>query len=235
TTADHTTTWRQVLPEFERTFTVYAMDRRGCGGSADSPVYERMREAEDVAAIVDSIGEPVSVLGHSHGALCGLEATLLTPHVHKLIAYEGVPLRGADDIRSDVIEKLEAILDAGDVEGVLITMLSELVGMPREELELMRAQRDAWAVRLANARTIPRELRAYERYVFEPERFGAMRTPTLLLVGEHSPARELENAKGIADALPDARVGTIPGQHHIAMYTAPEIFVTEVTRFLARW
>ena len=62
TTADHTR-WSPISPRFERHFTVYAMDRRGRGMSTDSPDYDILREAEDVAAVVDAIGEPVTVLG----------------------------------------------------------------------------------------------------------------------------------------------------------------------------
>ena len=59
-----------------------------------------------------------------------------------------------------------------------------------------------------------------------------MRRPTLFLVGGDSPARERENAEAIAAGLPDARVAVLPGQQHLAMYTAPEAFVAEVGRFL---
>jgi pimeloyl-ACP methyl ester carboxylesterase len=229
--ADHSTTWRFVLPELERRFTVYAMDRRGRGGSGDSPTYALEREAEDIAAVIDSIGEPVNLLGHSYGGLCALEAARLTPNVRRLILYEGVYLRGSDVYRPGLIDHLEAMLEAGDVEGMLIAMLCELVEMPAEEVELLRSQRDAWAVRLGNAPTIPRELRADARYTFAPERFSAMRRPTLLLVGDDSPPREWENAKAVAEGLPDARVVGFPGQQHLAMYTAPEAFVSEVVRF----
>jgi pimeloyl-ACP methyl ester carboxylesterase len=231
-TADHTTTWRFVLPELERHFTVYAMDRRGRGGSGDALEYDLQREAEDVAAVVDSIGEPVTLLGHSYGGLCALHAALLTSNLHRLILYEGTPLRGADEVRPGVIDRMQAMLEAGDVEGVLVSMFRELVEMPPEELDMMRSQQDAWAVRLRNVPTLPRELRALERYAFEPERFRTMRTPTLLLVGEHSPPRELENARGVAAALPEARVVVLPGQQHAAMYAAPELFVREVVQFL---
>jgi pimeloyl-ACP methyl ester carboxylesterase len=104
--------------------------------------------------------------------------------------------------------------------------------MPVQEIEVLRAQRAAWQVRLANARTIPRELLAYERYTFVPERFETMRTPTLLLVGGASPDREMTNARGVAAGLPQARVVSLPNQQHIAMHTAPALFVDEVTRFL---
>jgi pimeloyl-ACP methyl ester carboxylesterase len=231
-TADHTTTWRSVLPALERNFMVCAMDRRGRGESGDAPAYELTREAEDVAAVLDAIGGAPAVLGHSHGALCALEAALLTANVGRLILYEGVPLRGADDFAPGIIDRLETKLAAADVEGVLVALLREIVEMSTEEVELLRAQEAAWKVRLSNARSVPRELRAYERYAFAPERFQAMRAPTLLLVGSDSPSRELASAKAIAAALPDARVRTLVGQGHTAMHTAPEDFVNEVTRFL---
>lgn len=231
-TADHTTTWRFVRSELEPRFTVYAMDRRGRGGSGDSTAYDLQREAEDIAAIVDSIEEPVAVLGHSYGGLCAIEASLLTSNLRRLILYEAVPLRGADAYRPGVIDRLQALLEAGDVEGMLVAMLRDVVEMPMEEIELLRAQRDAWTVRLGNARTLPRELAMDSTYTFVPERFKNLRTPTLLLVGGDSPPRETRNANGVARALPDARIVTLPGQQHIAMHAAPELFVRHVVRFL---
>ena len=82
TAADHSR-WGPVLPAFEERFTVYAVDRRGRGGSGDSDEYAVEREFEDVAAVVDSLGEPVNLLGHSYGALCALEAALLTRNVRQ--------------------------------------------------------------------------------------------------------------------------------------------------------
>src|SRR5680860_779516 len=65
-TADHSTTWRFVGPMFEQRFTVYRMDRRGRGESGDGDDYSIEREFEDVAALVDAIGDPVLVVGHSY-------------------------------------------------------------------------------------------------------------------------------------------------------------------------
>ena len=60
----------------------------------------------------------------------------------------------------------------------------------------------------------------------------SMTTPTLLLVGGASLPRELVNARAIASALPNGVVAVLDGQQHIAMHTAPELFVKEVGRFL---
>lgn len=41
--------WDPIIPGLERLFTVYAVDRRGRGGSGDAPSYAIQREFEDVA------------------------------------------------------------------------------------------------------------------------------------------------------------------------------------------
>jgi pimeloyl-ACP methyl ester carboxylesterase len=232
TTADHSTTWRFVLPDLEKKFTVCAMDRRGRGSSGDGPEYHLQREAEDVAAVIDAVGKSVHVLGHSYGALCAFEASLLTQNIHKMILYEGVSLNRENAYSPGFIEKLEKMLKAGETESMLITMFSELVGMPAEEIEMLRSQREAWDRRQKNATTMPRELKVDSEYTFVPERFKRMQTPTLLLVGGESPPRELENARAVADTLPNARVRVLEGQQHAAMYTVPDVFVNEVNRFL---
>jgi pimeloyl-ACP methyl ester carboxylesterase len=188
-----------------------------------------------VAAIVDSIGEPVNVLGHSFGALCAFEAALLTPKIRALILYEGVPLRGADGYAPGTIERLEAELEAGDVDGMLVSMLRDVGGMNAEEIEVLRSQPEAWRIRMGNAPTLPRELRAEQQYVFDPRRFGGMQTRTLLLVGEKSLPREMVNAEAVARSLAQASVRVLPGEQHIAMHTAPEQFVDVVSDFIAPW
>lgn len=230
--ADHSTTWRLVLPQLERRFTVHAMDRRGRGGSGDAREYALQREAEDVAAVVDAIGEPVNLLGHSYGGLCALEASLLTTNLRSLVLYEAVPLRGSDSVGPEVIHRLEATLEAGDVEGMLCAFLREVACASHEEVELMRSDDVGWGRRLRNAPTIPRELRVVERYAFAPQRFAGLRVPSLLMVGEGSPEHERESADAVAAALPDARAVLLPGQQHLAMYADPDLFVRETARFV---
>jgi pimeloyl-ACP methyl ester carboxylesterase len=53
TSADHAR-WDPVLPALQKHFTVYAVDRRGQGGSGDAAEYSLEREVEDVVAVVDS-------------------------------------------------------------------------------------------------------------------------------------------------------------------------------------
>src|SRR5215510_5915529 len=61
--------WMPVLPALEAHFSIYALNRRGRGGSGDTPQYALEREFEDVASLVNSIGRRCNVLAHSFGAL----------------------------------------------------------------------------------------------------------------------------------------------------------------------
>jgi pimeloyl-ACP methyl ester carboxylesterase len=224
--------WKTVLPLFARTFTVYALDRRGRGKSGDAADYTIEREFEDVVSLVDSIGEPVHLLGHSYGGVCAVEAARLTPNVRKLVLYEPpIPVEGVRIYDVALIERLEGMLMSGQHERVAVTFLEEVVRMPLHELKIMQAS-PAWPERVAAARTLPRELRSHERYRFKPELFKDANTPTLLMVGGDSPGFFKAAIEVLHSALRASRVVVLPGQQHIAMDTAPDIFVREIASFL---
>jgi pimeloyl-ACP methyl ester carboxylesterase len=222
--------WTAVIPALEEHFRVYAVDRRGHGASGDGPTYAIEREYEDIAAVVDSLGEPAHVLGHSFGGLIALEAALLTRNIRRLILYE--PGLGGSPYPEGFLNRLQALLDAGDREGAVSLHYRENVGMLPDELEQFKAS-PAWPARLAIAHTLPREMRAEERYTFDPQRFKHLHTPTLLLQGGESSDLLRAGNEALGAALPASRIAAMPGQQHIAMYTAPDLFLREVLAFLS--
>lgn len=230
-TADHSR-WETVLPLLEPHVTVYAMDRRGRGGSGDAPEYRIEEEGGDVAAVVDVVadatGGPVDVLGHSYGGACVLEAMLLTERIRRAVLYEagvGVPTT------PQLADTLEGLLAEGRREEVVIGLLTEAAGVTAEELGRMKAL-PSWSHRVAAAHTVVRELRAHDTYPFRPERFSSLTVPILLLAGSESLPADAESTSLLAAALPGARVVTMAGQGHVAMLTAPELFASEVLAFL---
>ncbi len=230
TTADHTR-WGFILPMLEKRFTVYAVDRRGRGQSGDAAVYALEREYEDIAAVVGSIPGPVNLLGHSYGALICLEAALLVTNLDKLVLYEpSVRLDGAL-YPPGVRARIQALLDAGDRDGALLVFFRDVVGMPEREVAMMRND-PVWPARLSAAHTIPREL-GDEDYILDPVRFRDLTVPTLLLSGGESPDFLKAATRAVHAALPNSRIAVMPGQQHIAMKTAPELFVRLVTEFLS--
>ena len=233
TTADHTR-WKPVLPALEMHFTVYAMDRRGRGGSGDAPGYDIAREFEDVVALVDSIGQPAFLVGHSYGAICALEAAMYSTQVRKLVLYEP-PIRTTASLYAPgLVERLNDLLTRGDRAGVVTTFFQEVVRTTEDELRMLRSLPN-WPARVAAAHTVPRELRTTEEeYRFKASRFAGFPTPTLLLIGGESPAFFRDAVKAVHAAIPTAHVSVMAGQQHTAMNTAPETFLRQVVGFLQR-
>jgi pimeloyl-ACP methyl ester carboxylesterase len=214
----------------EQKFTVYALDRRGRGQSGDSAVYSLEREYEDIAAVVSSIHEPVNLLGHSYGALICLEAALRVTNLNKLILYEPLFHLNGSLYPPGFRARIRSLLDSGEREEVVAVFFREIVGVSEDELEGLRNE-PAWAGRLAAVHTIPREF-ADDDYILDPQRFKNLTVPTILLQGSESPDYLKTATEALQAALPNSRIVVMPGQQHIAMRTAPEMFVRLVTEFL---
>ena len=69
-------------------FTVFAYDRRGRGGSGDTPTYAVEREVEDLEALIDRAGGAAFVYGHSSGAALAIEASAEGLPIGRLVLYE---------------------------------------------------------------------------------------------------------------------------------------------------
>lgn len=225
------TRWTPVLPAFEKDFTVYCVDRRGRGGSGDAAEYALEQEFEDIAAVIDGIGEPVNLLGHSFGGLCALEAALLSDGIRKLMVYEGTPIPGFELWRREAVARIQELVDEGSREEALIFFFRELVHLPASEVEMLRGL-PSWQGRVDAVHTIPRELDAFNRYAFDPEKFRNLEVPTAFLVGGDNPPFMKAAAEVVQAVLPNSQIVVLPGQRHIAMNTAPELFVREVVQFL---
>lgn len=213
-------------------FTVYAIDRRGRGKSGDHSQYDLKREYEDVAAVVESIDEPVNLLGHSLGANISLEAALLTKNIRKLILYEpAFPIENHELTPKEVINEMQALIDRNEIEEALILFMREVASLTEEEIDAFRKD-PGWKSRLEAAHTLTREEQAISDYEFDSTRFEGLNMPVLLLTGSESPPIFRKSTKALHSALPNSRIGTFHGQAHIAMNTAPELFIDAVTEFV---
>ena len=230
TTADHRR-WARVLPHLEAHFTVFAVDRRGRGGSGDVREYRIEREFEDVVAVVAAIGGPVTLVGHSYGGICAMEAALRSSAVRRLILYEPPIPAGVEIYAPGLIERMGRLLESGDGEAILTTFMTDVVRMPVEEFEFIRSRPD-WDDRVATAHTVVREIHAHDAYRFEPERWRGFATPTLLLLGTESPSFFAAATELLYATLPRSTRRLLPGQQHVAMETAPTLFAEELLRYI---
>lgn len=231
---DHTR-WDSLRPLLEPHTTVGAMDRRGRGGSGDAPQHSIVREGEDVAAVVDAMaketGSPVDVFAHSYGALCTLEAALLSTYIRALVLYEAPTHLEGDAGFGRLLDRLDELLAEGRDGDAVELFFREAVRSPDHEMELLKSS-PMWAVRVANARTLVREARSVLEYRFEAARFASVAVPTLLLVGGDHQQDVGRSAEAVADALPNATVAVLDGQQHMAMDTSPGPVAERVLTFL---
>ena len=233
-TADHRR-WDSITPRLAQEYTVYAMDRRGRGGSGDSDDYALLREAEDVAAVVEVVsaqaGEAVFVLGHSFGGVCSLEAALLTNQISRLILYEPPLPVGLPLYDPDFPERMQALTDRGEMEAALELFFRDQVKMSEQQLAEFR-RLPMWQERIKIVPTLLREIVIDRTYTFDATRYAHLDVPTLLLQGSDRPPIFQRAIAALDAALPNSHVIILEGQQHNAMDTNPELFVNEVLAFL---
>jgi pimeloyl-ACP methyl ester carboxylesterase len=236
TTSDHTT-WRFVLPFLEPYVAVHAIDRRGRGHSGDRPDYSLAMEYADLAAVVDAAaaatGSEVDLLGHSYGGNIAFGAATRTTNIRKLVLYEGWPVPNVAHrtYPPELLGHLESLLATGRPEQMLETFYRDIVMMSADDLSAIKAA-PTWPARVAAAGTVPREIRAFGEQAFDPAMAARIKVPVLLLVGADSPLEIKADPDIVAAALPDARIGLLAGQMHVAHLTAPEAFAAQVLAFL---
>jgi pimeloyl-ACP methyl ester carboxylesterase len=223
--------WEPVRAALAERFSLYAIERRGRGQSGDTDPYAIEREFEDVAALLASIDEPSHLLGHSYGAICALEGALLAENVATLVLYEPPLDRDGFGFPPGLVEQLETRLADGDRDGVVATMMTDVVGLTADELGQLRNSA-SWEALVATANTLPRELRSVARYRFDPERFRRLNLPAVLLAGEESPDSLLVGISLLNETLPRSRVVTMAGVGHEAVETGPAIFTSAVLEIL---
>jgi len=223
--------WGGVRGRLAEHFTVHAMDRRGRGlSAAEHEPYDIAREGEDVAAVVEAIGSDVYVVAHSYGARCALEAARVTGAIGRMVLYEPpMSTPGHPVAPPPVLAELRAADRAGDHDRIVETFFRDVIDLPPVDVEAMRGGR-AWAVFCENARALVREGEAIER-TGVPGWLPKITVPTRVLVGTESVEHLRLAAALVAAHLPNADVVELPGQGHLAVETAPALFVEAVRAF----
>jgi pimeloyl-ACP methyl ester carboxylesterase len=220
--------WGMVTPQFAQHFTVYAMDRRGRAPSGDGKEYSLSLEADDIAAVVEAIGPPVTLLGHSYGALATLDALERLNGVTQVILYEPPVIVAPLGTQSDqILANMDRALAAGDRAEVVTTFLRDQVQAPADRLAGFQSS-PIWPVVLEIASTLPRESRTVNTWRSWDERLGQCTLPVTLLLGSETSPMLKEASQYLSKTIPGCRLVVLQGQGHAAMMEAPDLFVAKV-------
>jgi pimeloyl-ACP methyl ester carboxylesterase len=217
-------------------FTVYTYDRRGRGASGDTPPYAPDLEVDDLEALAATASESGTVFVHgtSSGAALALEAAKRIPAIAKLAVYE--PPFIVDGTRppipDDYLSRLRQLVAEGR-RGDAVKMFMRFVGTPAIVTAVMPLT-PVWSKLKAAAPTLPYDIAImHEHQQGQPltaAEWAEVKAPTLVAAGGKSPAWMTNGTRALADALPDARYQTLPGQNHMVKPQAIAPVLTEFFR-----
>lgn len=226
--SDHRTNWEFIQPTLRDRFTTYAIARRGRGETDATVGHTIQDEANDVAALIRTIGRPVFLLGHSYGGQCALAAALIVPErIRKLVVYEAP---WPTTLKREDIARLEALAAADEWDEFAVTFFRDMLLVPPEEIAAVRSSA-LWPPIVGDSKASLGDLRALVTYRFDPERWRGLDAPVLLQIGSESP-RHFYVTDAMAAVLPDARIEVLPGQAHEGMTTAPQLYAEAISNFL---
>jgi pimeloyl-ACP methyl ester carboxylesterase len=196
-------------------FTVLNYDRRGRGGSGDTPPYAVAREIDDIAALIQAAGDPASVFGYSSGATLALKAAASGLPITHLVLYE--PPFNTDDsyplLPGGFAGQLAELVAAGRRGDAVELYQTQAVGIPEQVVAQMRhapfrpaleaiAHTLAYDAAVVGDRSLPTALLA------------TITIPALVITGEQSPPFLRNAAQATAAALPHGQLAVLPGQSH---------------------
>ncbi|HSC28696.1 MAG TPA: alpha/beta hydrolase [Vicinamibacterales bacterium] len=232
--------WEALLPHLTDRFTCYLPSTRGRGLSSDNLDHSPPRLEEDVIAFVDSIREPVSLVGWSGSGAWVLGAAARSSSVAAVALYEPAVV---------------SVMRDGDLARTFATM--EQVGMAAADGRLVDAMR-AFAAWICTDREIAavEQTEFYERWAgripamlrfvqqdasyagprsTDPEQLRTITAPILLLRGRQTQLGTwfADAERHIVQQVSDAHVRGLPGVGHFAPLLAPERIAIELIRFFA--
>jgi pimeloyl-ACP methyl ester carboxylesterase len=230
--------WEALWPHLTDRFTCYLPSTRGRGLSADNPDHSPPRLEEDVTAFVDSIGEPVRLVGWSGSGAWVLGAAARSASVAGVAVYEPgvISVMGADDLSrtfSTVGQMATATAD-----GRLDDALRAFAPWICSDEEIAALEQTDFFERWEGA--VPAMLRfvqqdgSYEGVrSTDPEELARIAVPVLLLRGEQTRLGTwfADAAQLIAQHVREPQVCELPGVGHFAPLLAPESIADELITF----
>ncbi|MBL1086653.1 alpha/beta hydrolase [Streptomyces actinomycinicus] len=207
-------------------------DRRGRGGSGDTPPYEVAREVEDLAALTDAVGGDAALFGVSSGGALVLEAVASGLAARRAAVYE-VPyadhLEGGAAREAVYKERLNTALAQGR-RGDAVELFLRLTGLAEEMIQGAR-QSPMWAGMEAVAPSLAHDDAVMGDGLLPRARLAAIPVPVLSVAGGASPEWMRTASREIAETVPQGTYRVLEGQTHMV---EPDVLGPVLAEFFAR-
>lgn len=223
--------WQPILPLLQDVGKLIVPDLRGFGGSEATPDAEMADYADDLAALLDALGEkqPAVVVGLSMGGYVAFE-------FHRRHRARVAALVLADTrAEGDTAESAKARLESADQvarEG------SRIVGDAMVEKLFAAATpatvKETWRGLMAAADPVgvAAALRAMSRRTDFRPLLSDIQAPTLIIVGAEDSITPVDGSRGMHEAIGGSQLEIIPGAGHMPPVEQPEAFARVVRKFI---
>ena len=236
--------WKGITNALKSPFRILSTSLPGYGTTPEvrpdeEPNIDRL--VEFVGQVVDAVGEPVHVVGHSWGAQLAL-AAVLAKRIKPLsvVCFEANPIYaqpsdGAFSWLSDIeamVGRFEMALEAGNPEAASIII--DFYSRPGTFLAMPENVR---AFCCATAATNLRDWRSAATFTPSFTAFAAVDVPFTLVRGGETPAPIIDVTRQLAANIPNAIERVVVGADHFLISTHPtacaeiiEAHINEVSR-----
>jgi len=230
--------WEALLPHLTDRFTCYLPSTRGRGLSAENPDHSPPRLEGDVTDFVDSIDEPVCLVGWSGGGSWVLGAAAHSGAVTAVAAYESLV---GSMMREDDLARLGAAMEQvgmAAADGRLVDAVRAFAHGICTDNEIAALEETDFFERWAGG--IPALLRFFQAEMpyegprsTDSEVLRRVTAPVLLLRGQQTllGASFADSEQHIAQHVADPHVRELPGLGHFAPVLAPERIAKELISF----
>jgi pimeloyl-ACP methyl ester carboxylesterase len=214
---------------------VVALDMRGqyeTPGPDEPSAYSCAELGADIAAVIEAIGDPVHLVGHSFGGLVTRETVITDPSLaesYTLMSSGPAAITGGREVEGRVI--LAALPKVG-LEHLWSTRMEPNAiakGVPPEVVAFLRRRMfmNSGAGLMGMAREV---LSCPDRVDQLVKVTGGTGLPVLVLYGENDDAWDPQEQALMAERL-SARKVVIPGASHSPAVEAPETTASALTTF----
>jgi pimeloyl-ACP methyl ester carboxylesterase len=206
--------WGDLIPALAPHYRVIVMDSRGHGRSTrDAQPYGYDLMASDVVALMDhlKLGK-ADIVGWSDGAIIGLDIAMKHPdRIGRLFAFAANST--VDGLKPDVLENptFSAYIERAGEEYRKNSPTPDEYEAFLNQIGAMWASQPNWT---------------------ETD-LARIRTPVLIVDGEHDEAIRREHTEMLAKEIPGAQLLILPSVSHFAMLQNPGEFNAAVLKFLA--
>ena len=218
--------WRALVPRLADQFTCHLPSMRGRGRSDEHPNLRIDRVGQDYADYVESLGEPVGLVGWSAGAGHALGLASRLTAVAATAAYE--PMIGVlmdEDERADL---RHALTRGRDLVGQhqLAAAMRAFAAHPFTPADVEAAEHSGYFE--AAGDYAPHLLQVFQQVSDydgpmpeDPEVLGAITSPVLVLHGSETTSLFTRGAGHVVAQVAGARRRAIPGAGHAGPLTHP--------------